>query len=259
MACGPLARNQLLSDARAGDCPDGQAVLRPMDAVQDTLEGSITFDKYRALIGLLDHVAPSLATRGTSWSDSTSRTTSSQAWLPSARPPRWCRRGPAQLRGRPLVAKQPWRRAEQAALDLTYASDASLRDVQTEHRAARECGDPASGKRGRCPNSLPLTSRPRLARPPCRRGLPVTLLHQTGQAKAQLHRYMPVARLPPGADRPQWGDRDTGAGDGAQLGVSLARARALVAPPSPCRDKLRISEDVWFLRSKIGRLLPQSL
>ena len=155
MACGPLARNQLQSDARAGDCPDGQAVLRPM---QDTLEGSITFDKYRFLIGLLDHVAPSLATRGTSCSDSTSRTTSRQAWLPSARPPRWCRRGPAQLRGRPLVAKQPWRRAEQAALDLTYASDASLRDVQTEHRAARECGDPASGKRGRCPNSLPATS-----------------------------------------------------------------------------------------------------
>ena len=34
------------------------------------------------------------------------------------------------------------------------------------------------------------------------------------------------------ADRPQWGVRDNG--DGAQLGVSLARARALVAPPSLC-------------------------
>ena len=27
-----------------------------MDAVQDTLEGSITFDKYRSLIGLLEHI-----------------------------------------------------------------------------------------------------------------------------------------------------------------------------------------------------------
>ena len=31
-----------------------------------------------------------------------------------------------------------------------------------------------------------------------KRGRPVTLLHQTGQGKtAQLHRYMPMARLPP--------------------------------------------------------------
>ena len=37
-----------------------------------------------------------------------------------------------------------------------------------------------------------------------KRGRPVTLLHQTGQGKTQLHRYMPAARLPP-ADRPQWG------------------------------------------------------
>ena len=37
-----------------------------------------------------------------------------------------------------------------------------------------------------------------------KRGRPVALLHQTGQGKTQLHRYMPAARLPP-ADRPQWG------------------------------------------------------
>ena len=31
-------------------------LLRAVDAVQDTLEGSITFDKYRSLVGLLEHI-----------------------------------------------------------------------------------------------------------------------------------------------------------------------------------------------------------
>ena len=64
-----------------------------------------------------------------------------------------------------------------------------------------------------------------------KRGRPVTLLHQTGQGKntvAQIH----AGGATPPADRPQWGVRDNG--DGAQLGVSLAHARALVAPPSLC-------------------------
>ena len=55
-----------------------------------------------------------------------------------------------------------------------------------------------------------------------KRGRPVNLLHQTGQGKTQLHDTC----------RRRDGDRD--AGDGAQLGVSLAHARALVAPPSLC-------------------------
>ena len=57
------------------------------------------------------------------------------------------------------------------------------------------------------------------------------MLHQTGQGKntvAQIH----AGGATPPADRPQWGVRDNG--DGAQLGVSLAHARALVAPPSLC-------------------------
>ena len=66
-----------------------------------------------------------------------------------------------------------------------------------------------------------------------KRGRPVALLHQTGQGKTQLHRHMLAARLPPRRSSSlSGGDRDTG--DGAQLGVSLAHARALVAPPSLC-------------------------
>ena len=60
------------------------------------------------------------------------------------------------------------------------------------------------------------------------------------------------------ADRPQWGVRDNG--DGAQLGVSLAHARALsLLLRLFVSSILRFSEDVWFLHAcKIGRLLPQS-
>ena len=69
-------------------------------------------------------------------------------------------------------------------------------------------------------------------------GRPVTLLHQTGQGKSTVAQIHAGGATPP-ADRPQWGVRDNG--DGAQLGVSLARARALVAPPSLCF--FHISED----------------
>ena len=62
-------------------------------------------------------------------------------------------------------------------------------------------------------------------------GRPVTLLHQTGQGKSTVAQIHADGATPP-ADRPQWGVRDNG--DGAQLGVSLAHARALVAPPSLC-------------------------
>ena len=81
-----------------------------------------------------------------------------------------------------------------------------------------------------------------------KRGRPVDLLHQTGQGKTQLHDTC----------RRRDGDRD--AGDGAQLGVSLAHApgRSLL-PPSFVSSILRFSEDVWFLHAcKIGRLLPRS-
>ena len=64
-----------------------------------------------------------------------------------------------------------------------------------------------------------------------KRGRPVTLLHQTGQGKNTVAQIHADGATPP-ADRPQWGVRDNG--DGAQLGVSLAHARALVAPPSLC-------------------------
>ena len=64
-----------------------------------------------------------------------------------------------------------------------------------------------------------------------KRGRPVTLLHQTGQGKSTVAQIHAGGATPP-ADRPQWGVRDNG--DGAQLGVSLAHARALVAPPSLC-------------------------
>ena len=65
-----------------------------------------------------------------------------------------------------------------------------------------------------------------------KRGRPVTLLHQTG--KRQKHSCTDTCRR---RDSPpqialSGGDRDTG--DGAQLGVSSAHARALVAPPSLC-------------------------
>ena len=62
-------------------------------------------------------------------------------------------------------------------------------------------------------------------------GRPVTLLHQTGQGKSTVAQIHADGATPP-ADRPQWGVSDNG--DGAQSGVSLARARALVAPPSLC-------------------------
>ena len=62
-------------------------------------------------------------------------------------------------------------------------------------------------------------------------GRPVTLLHQTGQGKSTVAQIHADGATPP-ADRPQWEVRDNG--DGAQSGVSLARARALVAPPSLC-------------------------
>ena len=87
----------------------------------------------------------------------------------------------------------------------SYASDASLRDVQFEHSGRATYGDLVRGKRGRCPSGSPATSAARAWRDRAfKRGRPVTLLHQTGQGKTQLHRYMPAARLPP-ADRPQWG------------------------------------------------------
>jgi len=87
-------------------------------------------------------------------------------------------------------------------------------------------------------------------------GRPVTLLHQTGQGKSTVAQIHADGATPP-ADRPQWGVRDNG--DGAQSGVSLARARALVAPPSLVSSILRFSEDVWFLHAcKIECLLPQS-
>jgi len=90
-----------------------------------------------------------------------------------------------------------------------------------------------------------------------KRRRPVTLLHQTGQGKntvAQIH----AGGATPPADRPQWGVRDNG--DGAQLGVSLAHARALVALLRLFVSSiLRFSEDVWFLHAcKIEWLLPQS-
>ena len=58
------------------------------------------------------------------------------------------------------------------------------------------------------------------------------MLHQTGQGKRNTVAQIHAGGATPPADRPQWGVRDNG--DGAQLGVSLARARALVAPPSLC-------------------------
>ena len=90
-----------------------------------------------------------------------------------------------------------------------------------------------------------------------KRGRPVTFLHQTGQGKSTVAQIYAGGATPP-ADRPQWGVRDNG--DGAQLGVSLAHARALVALLRLFVSSiLRFSEDVWFLHAcKIGRLLPQS-
>ena len=43
----------------------------------------------------------------------------------------------------------------------SYASDASLRDVQFEHSGRATYGDPARGKRGRCPSGSPATSAAR--------------------------------------------------------------------------------------------------
>ena len=65
-----------------------------------------------------------------------------------------------------------------------------------------------------------------------KRGRPVALLHQNGTR--QKHSCTDTCRR---RDSPpqialSGGDRDTG--DGAQLGVSSAHARALVAPPSLC-------------------------
>ena len=87
----------------------------------------------------------------------------------------------------------------------SYASDASLRDVQFEHSGRATYGDPVRGKRGRCARGSPATSaardwRDRLQARSARGFAP----SKRDKAKTQLHRYMPAARLPP-ADRPQWG------------------------------------------------------
>ena len=65
-----------------------------------------------------------------------------------------------------------------------------------------------------------------------KRGRPVTLLHQTGQGKNTVAQIHAGGATPPPQIALSGGDRDTG--DGAQLGVSSAHARALVAPPSLC-------------------------
>ena len=90
-----------------------------------------------------------------------------------------------------------------------------------------------------------------------KRGRPVTLLHQTGQGKSTVAQIHAGGATAP-ADRPQWGVRDNG--DRAQLGVSLARARALVAPPSLCIFHTAIFRRRMVLArvQDCGRLLPQS-
>ncbi|EOD25735.1 hypothetical protein EMIHUDRAFT_205830 [Emiliania huxleyi CCMP1516] len=57
----------------------------------------------------------------------------------------------------------------------------------------------------------------------------VALLHQTGQGKNTVAQIHAGGATPPPQIVLSGGDRDTG--DGAQLGVSSAHAKALVAPP----------------------------
>ena len=89
-----------------------------------------------------------------------------------------------------------------------------------------------------------------------KRGRPVTLLHQTGKAKAQLHRYMPVARLPPQIALS--GESATTVTERSWEYLWLTPGRSLLLRLF-VSSILRLSEDVWFLHAcKIGRLLPQS-
>ena len=114
----------------------------------------------------------------------------------------------------------------------SYASDASLRDVQFEHSGRATYGDPVRGKRGRCPSGSPATSAARAWRDRLQARAARDFAPSNGTR--QKHSCTDTCRR---RDSPpqialSGGDRDTG--DGAQLGVSSAHARALVAPPSLC-------------------------
>ena len=143
----------------------------------------------------------------------------------------------------------------------SYASDASLRDVQFEHSGRATYGDLARGKRGRCPSGSPATSAARAWRDRLQARAARGFAPSNGTR--QKHSCTDTCRR---RDSPpqivlSGGDRDTG--DGAQLGVSSAHARALVAPPSLCifhTAFIQKTYAVWFLHlCKIRRLLPQSL
>ena len=72
-----------------------------------------------------------------------------------------------------------------------------MQDVQFEHsgRATMETQPEASAGAAQADRRQLVPPAPGATA--FKRGRPVTLLHQTGQGKTQLHRYMPAARLPP--------------------------------------------------------------
>ena len=107
-----------------------------------------------------------------------------------------------------------------------------MRDVQFEHSGRATYGDAARGKRGRCPSGSPATSAARAWRDRLQARAARDFAPSNGTR--QKHSCTDTCRR---RDSPpqivlSGGDRDTG--DGAQLGVSSAHARALVAPPSLC-------------------------
>ena len=140
----------------------------------------------------------------------------------------------------------------------SYASDASLRDVQFEHSGRATYGDPVRGKRGRCPSGSPATSaarawRDRLQARAARGFAPSNGTRQN--TVAQIH----AGGATPPRRSPSVGETATPVTERSWECLWLTPGRSLLLRLF-VSSILRLSEDVWFLHlCKIGRLLQQSL